>query len=71
MPRYHVSATVIGSQYVGEFEAASPEAAIEKAQKIAHVSFCHECANQCENAQIENISAEEIVEEGDEEDETA
>jgi hypothetical protein len=31
MPKYSVVATVSGSKYLGEFEAATPEEAVEKA----------------------------------------
>ena len=56
--KYHVYGTVVGSKYLGEFEAASEEEAIEKASNEAYVSFCHQCSQECENAEVTDIVAE-------------
>jgi len=58
MAKFHVSGTVVGSTYIGEFEADTEEAAIEKASRSAHVSLCHQCSPSCENIEITEISAE-------------
>ena len=62
MPRYHVYAKVTGSKYLGEFEADSPEQAMEKADAstAARVSFCHQCSIQCENPEAVADDASEI-----------
>ncbi len=64
MPWYRVYGKVTGSKYLGVFEAASQEEALEKAYASAggHVGFCHQCSAQCEGAEVEPNSAEEIEE---------
>mgnify|MGYP003421814730 FL=1 len=58
MAKFHVSGTVVGSTYIGEFEADTEAEAIEKAATEAHVSLCHQCSRNCENIEITEISAE-------------
>ena len=58
MAKFHVSGTVVGSTYIGEFEADTEADAIEKAATKAHVSLCHQCSPNCENIEITEISAE-------------
>lgn len=60
MPRYRVYGRVIGSIYCGEFEADTPEEAVEKAQDECGVSFCHQCSDQCEDPVVEPGEAVEI-----------
>lgn len=64
MPLYRVYGHVIGSKYLGEVEAADASAAAEKGIELeeAYVSLCHQCADQCEDAHVENVSVE-LVEE--------
>lgn len=54
MPRYRVSGTVTASKYLGEFEADSPEDAVDKAltSDAAYVSVCHQCAHDVEDPEI-------------------
>lgn len=61
MPLYRVHGTVVGGKYLGEFEADSPEEAVEKAlDENGHVFLCHQCAGECENAEVEDAVAEEV-----------
>lgn len=60
---YHVYGTVVGGTYLGQVMAHSKE----EAENIAWegkkldlgVSFCHQCAHYCENAEITDITVEE------------
>jgi hypothetical protein len=54
MPRYNVTGTVVGSKYLGEFEAETEEQAVEIAlsSNSAYVSLCHHCAGECGDAEI-------------------
>ena len=66
MPKYRVHGAVVGSKYLGEFEAKNADEAIKKAveSRAGSVSLCHQCADECEDASIDidNTSAE-LVEE--------
>jgi hypothetical protein len=55
---WHVNGHVSGGKYLGQVEAATAEEAEEKAWKLADVSFCHQCASECENATIESVNVE-------------
>lgn len=65
MPLYRVSGTVTASKYLGEFEADSPEDAVEKAleSEEAHVSVCHQCAHDVSDPEIHEAFAELIEDE--------
>lgn len=58
MPKFTAHATVVGSKYLGEFEAATAEEAKEKAWKKAYVGLCHHCSGECEDPTIEEIHME-------------
>lgn len=60
MPKFRVYATVTGGKYIGEFEAENKEAAIDAATQsdAACVSLCHQCASECEDAEIHTFTAE-------------
>ena len=58
MAKFHVSGTVVGSTYIGEFEADTEREAVEKAAQEAHVSLCHQCCKNCENIEITEMFAE-------------
>ena len=60
MAKYDISARVVGSKYIGEFEADTKEEAIELAWKKAWVSLCHQCSSECEDAEIEDLYADEV-----------
>ena len=55
---WSVSAAVVGSKWIGDYEAETGEEAIQKAYEHAHVSLCHACASQCEDPSIEHMTAE-------------
>lgn len=65
MPRYRVVGTVIGSKYLGEFEADTPEEAVEKAldSEECHVSVCHQCSDDISDPEIDEAFAELIEDE--------
>ena len=63
MPRYHVTGTVIGSKYLGVFEAETADAAIHQAIEGASSNLCHQCSGECEDGQIEDGEATLIKEE--------
>jgi hypothetical protein len=52
--RWHVTGTVVGSKYLGEFKAPTKEKAIQMAleSEAATVSLCHHCSDECEDPQI-------------------
>lgn len=62
MPRYRCVGVVTGSKYLGVVEAATEEEAIEKAfdELDEGVSLCHQCADQCETAEVTQVHVEEI-----------
>jgi len=63
MPRFTVHATVVGGKYLGEYEADSEEQAIEMAlEENGHVSLCHQCSGECEDAEITETNAELVGE---------
>ena len=61
MPKYRVYGAVIGGKYLGEFEADNPEEAEQKAlNSEGYVSLCHQCARECEDAEIHEVTVEPI-----------
>jgi len=54
MPKYRVSAKVVGSKYIGDFEAESVEEAIEMAINSGEccASLCHQCSDECEDPDV-------------------
>ena len=60
---FSVCAVVVGSKFIGHFghfQAESEAKAIEMAWKEADVSLCHQCASECEGAEVEELRAEEV-----------
>ena len=61
--KWAIYGTVTGGKYLGTIEAATKEEAEELAwdgKKVPlYVSFCHQCAGECENAEITEVMAEE------------
>lgn len=57
MPTYRANATVTGSKYLGEFEAASEDEARTMAEEseAAWVGLCHQCSSQCEDPEITEV----------------
>ena len=67
MPKYNAYGTVVGSTYIGEFEAKNEKEAIEKAQRAAGVSLCHECARDISDPEVTEINVELVEDENDSE----
>jgi hypothetical protein len=55
---WSVTAAVVGSKWMGDYEAETGEEALEMAREKADVSLCHQCSDECEDPQIEHMSAE-------------
>lgn len=57
-----MTAKVVGSKYLGEFEANSPEEAIEKAlhSDKAWISLCCHCTSECEDPECIDAEADLI-----------
>lgn len=65
MPRYYVTASVRGSKYLGEYEAANEKEACRMAwERDGYVSLCHQCSSECEDPEVDDVVATEIKEEG-------
>lgn len=58
--KYGVYARIVGSKYIGTFEADSPQQARDKAfaSNATHISFCHQCSEECEDPEIERLDVE-------------
>lgn len=63
MPRYRCYGRVVVSKYLGEYEADSGEKAREKAFKEACCSLCHQCAGECDDPEIDEVTVELVEEE--------
>jgi len=61
MPKYRVYGKVVGTKYIGTFEAATKEEAEQKAwdDDGAWVSVCHQCARDVEDPEIVSMEVEE------------
>ena len=55
---WNVSATIVGSQHVGTYDAETGEEAIEMAGEDVSTSFCHQCSRRIENAEVSAMTAE-------------
>jgi hypothetical protein len=57
--KYNVYGRVVGSKFLGTFEAENPQRAEKMALKEnGHVSLCYHCADECENAEIDDVIVE-------------
>lgn len=56
---FDVYASVVGSKYLGKFEARSEEEAVQKALKsaAASISLCHQCADEVSDPEIDKATA--------------
>jgi hypothetical protein len=65
MPRFRCYGKVVGSKYLGVFEAETEEEATEKAlaSEAACISLCHQCAGECEDPEVERIDIDIAEEE--------
>lgn len=60
MALWNVSGTVVGSTYVGEFEAETAAAALRQAWKKADITLCHECAREVSDPEVAELVAENV-----------
>lgn len=60
MPRYSVSGAVHGSTWIGEYDASTPEEAIEHAYNDAGISLCHGCARKISDPEVCELTAEDV-----------
>lgn len=60
MPKFSVWAKVVGTKYLGQFEADTKAAAEEMAMESdsASVSLCHQCNDECEDPECVEATAE-------------
>lgn len=60
MPKFSVYGSVVGSKYLGDFEADTKEEAIEKASlsDAGTIFLCHQCSDECESPEIVEMTAE-------------
>lgn len=65
---WDVSASVVGSKYLGEFIAASAEEAVQEAlnSAAASISLCHQCADEVSDPEIDKATAVKREEKKDE-----
>lgn len=63
MAKWRVVAKVVGSKYLGEFEAKTKEDAerLARASEAAGISLCHRCSDECEDADVEDVYAERVT----------
>jgi hypothetical protein len=58
MAKWSVYGRVIGSKYLGTYEADSKEEAEDKAMEAkGSVSLCHHCSSECEDPEVDNVIA--------------
>lgn len=67
MPKYSATGSVAGGKWLGIFEAENAEAAEDAAIAVGYVSLCHQCASECENAEITDVTVHEVSDEDAEE----
>lgn len=55
MAKYRVYASIVGSKYLGEFEASSADEAVQRAAEsdAGSISFCHQCSSECEDPEVD------------------
>lgn len=61
MKRWDVHALVVGGKFIGTFEAETAQQAEEMAWRDAGVYLCHQCARECDDAQIDKLEVTESV----------
>lgn len=61
--KFDVYGTVVGTKYLGEFEAESKEEAVALALESEGgiISLCHQCVSECEDGTVEEAVADEIL----------
>lgn len=58
MPKFNVWGKVVGTKFIGEYEAPTAAEAEQMAWKDAHSSMCHQCAAECEDPEIDELVVE-------------
>mgnify|MGYP000247435383 CR=1 FL=1 len=62
--KYNIYARITAGKYLGEIEADSEGAAIDKAyEKFSdsmYISLCHQCSDEMDDPEVDEIIAEEI-----------
>lgn len=58
--KWSVTGVVVGSKYLGVFEAETKEEAEQMAleSEKAYCSLCHQCTDECEDPEIDRCVAE-------------
>jgi hypothetical protein len=62
--KFDVYGVVTGTKYIGQFEAATAEKALEAATARAGVNLCHRCSSECLDPEVSEMFAEEIEDAG-------
>ena len=64
MAKFAIYGKVVGTKYLGEFEAKSAEDAITQAEANSdtYVALCHQCSSQCEDPEVVEMTAEKASE---------
>lgn len=63
MPKFHVTAMIAASKYIGVFDAETAEAAKKMAEDEAdcYVNICHQCAKEIEIGEVYDFDMDEIT----------
>ena len=64
MKKFNVYGKVFGTKFLGVVEAKNKKDAENKGFDLEsiYVSLCHQCSDQCEDAEVVSIDAEEVDE---------
>jgi len=60
--KFRVYGIVSGSKFLGVFEAETEQEAkdLGAESENTHISLCHQCSNECDDAQIHEYQADEV-----------
>lgn len=60
MPKYRAYGVVVGTKYLGEFEAKNKKEAERKALESdeCYVSICHQCSGEIDEPEIDEVRIE-------------
>ena len=61
MKKWNAYGRVVGSKYLGIIEAETEKEALDKAAKQCSVCLCHQCSDECEDPEIDQITVEEEI----------
>lgn len=63
MPKFRAYAKVVGSKYLGVFEAENKEQAEQMALESdeAYISVCHQCIREIDNPEVTEVELEEVA----------